>query len=257
MPDREEGAARGVPVIGPGIEVPEVVAERPAVAVAGQPVAEQRQVVGQSRVHEGHPNPAGILSLGPRGLQGLGPFQRPEIAFKLVEIPPAAALRPDRPPGPDCAPSVGDGLNGRLRAFPVMCRIGNQELAQPAAELPPLDSELVRSRQQQADDDSPGVPVIGPAGLVQQPAAGQCVLRIEAGKPRPRAQPLHGETQPAGPVAVSVSGRARRHRNRRGERECRAEDLCKKPSHGACRHIRQSRGNQSPNASRAVRANAA
>ena len=242
--DRKEGSARRVAVIGPGVEVPIVVAERRAFPVSGEPVPEQGQVVGESRIHERDPDAARVRPLRPGGLQRLGPFQRPEVAFQLVEILPGLALPPDRPAGPDCAPSVGDRLTGRPCAFPVMRGVGNQELAKPSPELPPLDGKLVGPRQQQAHDDSPGGPVIGPASLIEKPAAGQGVLRIEAGEPRHRAQPLDGEMQPLGFGPVGVGGRFHGHRGCRSECERCGERSCAGERHGGHCLIRAGKGNQ-------------
>ena len=162
--DRKEGSARNVPVIGPGVEVPVVVAERRSPVIAGQPAAKQRQVVSEAGIHEGDPDAAGVPPLRPRSLQGFGPFQRLEVAFQLVEVSPGRAVRPDRPTGPDGAPAIRYRLNGRTGALAVASGVGNPKLAKPTPELPPLDGELVGARQQKPNHDTPRIPVLGGAG---------------------------------------------------------------------------------------------
>ena len=175
--------------------------------------------------------PPGSTPAGHGALQGLGPFQRPEVAFQLIEIPPGIAFRPDRPPGPDGAAAIGYCLKGRPKPVAVPHGIGNPELAQPAPELPPLDGEPVGTRQQEAYHDPARVPIVGPAGLVQQPAAGYGVLCIEAGQSGLRAHPFDGETQPACLVLIALGNRAARQCN--GRREY--EDGTRSPHGGARR----------------------
>ena len=78
------------------------------------------------------------------------------------------------------APAIGYGLKRRPSAVAVVRGVGNQELAKPAVELPPLDDEFVGSRQQKANHDTARISIVGLTGLIQKPAAGYGVLCIEA-----------------------------------------------------------------------------
>ena len=85
MADRLKGAAAEIAVVGQGVEIPEVVPQRRAVRTARQAVAIERQIVGESGVHQRHPWPARVAALRPGGFQGLVPADGFQIALQLIQ----------------------------------------------------------------------------------------------------------------------------------------------------------------------------
>ena len=113
--DRQERTARDIAVIGPPIHIPVIVADRNTVPVAGQTVAEDGEIIGQTGIDKSDPDAAGIGSFRPWRLQGLGPAQRFEITVQLVEELPGVAIEPDGAAGLDGTAAIGNGLHARLR----------------------------------------------------------------------------------------------------------------------------------------------